>query len=214
MNCATTRVMMVLCGLALLAGCAAPGMNVSVGYTPFVAATGGTGELYLVQDAVPPVSQKALWIIGQVKAHDGQKENDLVVSTMPADLIAGMLADELTSAGYLVKQVKTMPDRAGKAVRVSSVKLSLEESLSLFNAKLEASGSLSLGLELWSNGTRLQSYDYRASYSDSDVKEGDQLGSLVLRNSIRDVMKQAVPDIVRGLEQKQATPPPGDGSVR
>jgi hypothetical protein len=196
------KLLIVLCGLFLLAGCAAPGMNVTVGYTPFVNATGGTGELYLVQDAVPQISQKALWIIGQVKGHDGMKENDLVVSSVPADLIAGMLADELTSGGYLVKQVKAMPDKASKSVRLSSVTMTLEESLSLFNFKLEATGAMALTLELWNNGTRLQSFDYRASYSDSDIKEGDLLGSLVLRNSIRDVMKQAVPDIVKSLEKK------------
>ena len=130
------------------------------------------------------------------------KENDLVVTSMPADLIAGMLADELTSAGYLVKQVKSMPDKASKIVRLSSVNMTLEESLSLFNFKLEAAGALSVALELWNGGTKLQTFDYRASYSDSDIKDGDLLGSLVLRNSIRDVMKQAVPDIVRSLEQK------------
>ena len=85
--------LLVLCGVSLLAGCAAPGMNVTVGYTPFGATTGGSGELYLVQDSVPQVEQKALWVIGQVKGYDGEKENDLVVSSMPADLISGMLAE-------------------------------------------------------------------------------------------------------------------------
>ena len=202
MKSGSMRMLYVLFGLFLLAGCAAPGMNVTVGYTPFVNATGGTGELFLVQDVAPPVNQKALWIIGQVKGHDGEKENDLVVTSMPADLIAGMLADELTSAGYLVKQVKATPDKASKIVRLSSVTMTLEEKLSLFNFKLEAAGALSVALELWNGGTKLQTFDYRASYSDSDIKDGDLLGSLVLRNSIRDVMKQAVPDIVRSLEQK------------
>jgi len=198
----SVRLLFGLFGLLLLAGCAAPGMNVSVGYTPFVNATGGTGELYLVQDSVPQINQKALWIIGQVKGYDGLKENDLVVTTLPADLIAGMLADELTSAGYLVKQVNAMPDKASKIVRLSSVAMTLEESLSLFSFKLDATGALALTLELWNNGSRIQSFDYRASFSDSDFKEGELLGSLVLRNSIRDVMKQAVPDIVKSLEKK------------
>ena len=198
----TIKLLFGMFGLFLLAGCASPGMNVTVGYTPFVNATGGTGELFLVQDSVPEISQKALWIIGQVKGSDGMKETDLVVSSLPADLIAGMLADELTSAGYLVKQVKTMPEKSAKVVRVSSVKMSLEESLSLFNFKLDATGALALTLELWNNGARLNSFDYRASFSDSDFKEGDLLGSLVMRNSIRDVMKQAVPDIIKSLEKK------------
>jgi len=198
----TIKLLFGMCGLLLLAGCASPGMNVTVGYTPFLNATGGTGELFLVQDSVPEISQKALWIIGQVKGSDGMKETDLVVSSLPADLIAGMLADELTSAGYLVKQVKTMPEKSAKVVRVSSVKMSLEESLSLFNFKLDATGALALTLELWNNGARLNSYDYRASFSDSDFKEGDLLGSLVMRNSIRDVMKLAVPDIIKSLEKK------------
>jgi uncharacterized lipoprotein YajG len=197
-----SKLLYILCGLFLLAGCAAPGMNVSVGYTPFVNTTGGTGELYLVQDSVPEVSQRALWIIGQVKGFDGVKENDLVVSTMPADLIAGMLADELTSAGYLVKQVNAMPEKPVKVVRISSVKMTLDETLSRFNFKLDSAGALALTLELWNNGARLQSFDYRASFSDSDFKDGDLLGSLVLRSAIRDVMKQAVPDIVKSLEKR------------
>ena len=201
MKSGSIRQVLVVFGLMLLAGCAAPGMNVPVGYTPFVNATGGTGELYLVQDAAPQVNQKALWIIGEVNGRDGVKEHDLVITSMPADLIAGMLADELTSAGYLVKQAKTMPEKPAKVVRLSSVKLSLAENLGPFNFKLDATSSLALGIELWNNGNRLQSFDYKASYSDSDIRDGDQLGSLILRNSIRDVMKQAVPDIVKTLEK-------------
>ncbi len=189
-------------GLALLAGCAAPGMNVSVGYTPFVNATGGSGDLYLVQDMVPQIGQKALWVIGAVKDADGEKANDLVVATMPADLISGILADELTAAGYLVKQTKSMPEQPAKVVRLSSVKLSLEENLSPLNFKLDGKGGVSVGLELWNRGARLQSFDYRASSSDADFKDGDLLGALILKNSIRDVMKQAVPDIVKSLEKK------------
>ena len=70
----------MLFGLFLLAGCAAPGMNVTVGYTPFINATGGNGELYLVQDAVPQISQKALWIIGEVKGLTGRRR---MISSSP-----------------------------------------------------------------------------------------------------------------------------------
>ena len=200
MKCGSIKLLYLLCGLFVMAGCASPGMNVTLGYTPFVNATGGAGELFLVQDSVPQIDQKALWVIGQVKGHDGEKDKDLVVTSLPADLIAGMLADELTSAGYLVKQAKALPEKSTKVVRISSVKMTLEESLSLFNFKLDATGAMALTLELWNNGARLQSFDYRASFSDGDIKNGDLLGSLVLRNAIRDVMKQAVPDIVKSLK--------------
>lgn len=200
MKCGSIKLLYLLCGLFVMAGCAAPGMNVTLGYTPFVNATGGTGELFLVQDSVPQIDQKALWVIGQVKGYNGEKEKDLVVTSVPADLIAGMLADELTSAGYLVKQTKAVPEKSTKVVRISSVKMTLEESLSLFNFKLDATGAMALTLELWNNGARLQSFDYRASFSDADFKDGDLLGSLVLRSAIRDVMKQAVPDIVKSLK--------------
>ena len=121
---------------------------------------------------------------------------------MPADLIAGMLADELTSAGYQVKQVKAMPEIPAKIVRLTSVKMTLDREIwACSTSNLRPRRRWRLALELWNNGNRLQAYDYRASYSDSDIKEGDLLGSLVLRNSIRDVMKQAVPDIVKSLEK-------------
>ncbi len=198
----TMKMLSLLFGFSLLAGCATPGTNVSVGYTPFVNATGGSGELYLVQDVTPQVGQKALWIIGAALNSDGEKECDLLLATMPAELISGILADELTSAGYLVKQSKSMPEQPAKVVRLSLVKLSLEEKLSLLNLKLDGTASVAVGLELWNKGARLQSFDYRASFSDSDFKEGELLGSFILKNSIRDVMKQAVPDIVRSLEKK------------
>ena len=195
------KLLYVLLGLFLLAGCAAPGMNITVGYTPFVNASGGSGELYLVQDVTPQIGQKALWVIGTAKDSSGEKLCDLVLATMPAELISGILADELTSAGYVVKQSKSMPEQSAKVVRLSSVKLSLEEK-SLLNVKLDASASVAVGLELWHNGARLQSFDYRASASDSDFKDGELLGGLILKNSLRDVMKQAIPDIVKSLEKK------------
>ena len=201
MKASSIKLLFVLCGM-VLAGCAAPGMNVAVEYTPFVNATGGSGELLLVQDIMPQVSQKALWVIGEVKDANGDKEKDLVVSAMPAELISGILADELTAAGYVVKQAKSMPEQSAKVVRLSAVKLSLEEKLVGWSFKLDATASLALGLELWSNGTRLQSLDFRANNSDSDYKDGDLLGALTLRSSIRDVMKQAVPDIIKALEKK------------
>jgi hypothetical protein len=196
------KLLVALMGLVLLAGCAAPGMNVSVAYTPFVNATGGGGEIYLVQDMAPQISQKALWVIGSVKDSDGEKANDLVLSTMPADLVSGILADELTTAGYLVKQSKSMPEQAARAVRLSSVKLSLEENLSPLNFKIDGKASVSMGLELWDKGARLQTFEYRASSSDADFKEGDLLGALILKNSLRDIMKQAVPDIIKSLEKR------------
>lgn len=201
MKTGSIKLLFVLCGM-VLAGCAAPGMNVTVGYTPVVTASGGSGELYLVQDIAPQVSQKALWVIGEVKDSGGARDHDLVISSMPADFIAGILADELTGAGYVVRQTKSMPEQAVRAVRISSVKLYLDETLGVLNYRLDATASVALGLELWNRGSRLQSYDFRASYSDSDYKEGDLLGSLILRNAIRDVMKQAVPDIVKNLDKK------------
>jgi|GEM_PF-1561025 len=194
--------LLLLLSLALSAGCAAPGSHVSVGYTPFVNATGGSGEIYLVQDLTPQIAQKALWVIGAVKDADGEKVNDLVVSSMPADLISAMLAEELTNAGYLVKQTKSIPEQPVKVVRLSLVKLSLDEKLSVLNFKLDATAAVSIGVELRNNGAKLQAFDYRASYSDSDFKEGDLLGALILKNAIRDIMKQAVPDIIKTLETK------------
>lgn len=197
-----TGMWLAVMGLFLLAGCASPGMNVRVDYTPFVNASGGKGELLIVTDAAATANQKALWIIGQVKNSYGEKVTDLVVPAPPTEILAGILADELTSAGYFVKRAATLPtDGAGvKAVKITSVNLSLAETISQVNFQLDAVGSLALSLELWNSGKQLQSFEYRSSFSDSAFRDGDALGQKVLKDAIREVMKQSVPDVVKNLE--------------
>jgi hypothetical protein len=51
------------------------------------------------------------------------------------------------------------------------------------------------------NGTPVRKLHYEAKGSDLSIKDRDRLAETMLRSTMQDVMRQAIPDIVANLEQ-------------
>jgi hypothetical protein len=75
--------------------------------------------------------------------------------------------------------------------------LDLEEVSSIIKA--EGSSRLIFSLELWKNGKKFKKSNYESRTSDFAIKDRDLLLPAILQNSLQDLMKQAVPDLIKEL---------------
>jgi hypothetical protein len=186
---------------AFSTGCAAVDRKVSLLYQPVVQGSGGSGEIYLSAMAGQSglAGKNAMqWIVGRVKKKDGEKTGDIVLTTAPEDLVLDAFKQELNAAGYKVVPVDALPQEVAKGLAVAGITVELEEVPDMFKA--EGISRLAISIELWKNGRMFRKLDYKSMLSDFAIKNRDQLLPTLLQKSLQEVMKQAIPEIVRALE--------------
>ncbi len=190
--------LLCLLGSSLLAGCAFNGKMVELPYAPVVNAVGGGGELYLAKSAEPASSERkgrASWIVGVMKNNEGEQIGDVVTGVPPGDLLLHAFAEEFRSAGYAVKTVGAIPTGAVAGIYFSRLTIAMEQATSMM--KLDARSKVTVAAELWQNGKQIATLDYEKAYADSAVTKRDQLLQFTLEKAVQDLMKQAVPEIIR-----------------
>ena len=192
---------MFVLSFAVLAGCATVDRKVDVLYQAAAHGSGGTGDLYLASSAsLAGLSRKAAvqWVVGKVKNKDGEKTGDVLITTAPDDLVMDAFKQELTAAGYKVMPVDKLPETVAKGVGTTGVTVELDETADFI--KSEGVSRLTISVELWKNGRKFRKLEYRSTLSDFALKDRDLLLPALLQKSLQEVMKQAVPEIVRALE--------------
>jgi len=194
---------LVLLTLAM-AGCATTAdRKVTLLYEPTVHAVGEGGKLYLAREAEPPPAgskQAVQWVIGSVKDTDGNKTGSIVVDTLPADLVLQALSAELMAAGYAVVQVSEVPSQATKGLSLSNTAVSLDDVSSL--VKDEAKGSIKASVEVWRDGQKVARLSYETVSSDVAVTGRERLLPDILGKTMHHLMREAVPAVIKVLEQK------------
>jgi hypothetical protein len=185
---------------ALMAGCATVDRKVDVLYQPIVHGTGGAGDLYLSasgRQLATATKGTIQWIVGTVKNKDGDKTGNVVTGTAPVDQVMDALKQELAAAGYTVIPADKLPQNAARAVDVAAVTIELDETSDL--VKSDGISRLTVSIDLWKNGQMIRKLEYKSMLSDFAVKDRDLLLPKLLQKSLQEVMKQAIPEIVRGL---------------
>ena len=137
------------------------------------------------------------WVIGKVRDSRSGEEGKVLTSIAPIDLVQDALKQELTAAGYNIMLVNALPPDATKGIVIARTDLNLNEDSSI--VKAEGSSRLTTSLELWKNGKMYRKLDYESKYSDIAVRDRDLLLPNILQNTLQDLMKQAVPDLVKEL---------------
>jgi len=184
---------------ALIAGCATTDRKVNVLYQLVVHKAGGTGTLYLAASGGESAGKTAVqWIVGAVKNKDGEKSGNVVTGRAPVDQLLDAFNQELVAAGYTVIQVKGLPQKVDKGVDLAAVTIELDETSEL--VKSDGISRLTIAVDLWKNGQEIRKLQYRSMLSDFAVKDRDLLLPMLLQKSMQEVMKQAIPEIVKALE--------------
>jgi hypothetical protein len=193
-------VMACLIFSAMTAGCATLDQKVTLLYQPVVKAAHGTGEVYLATakgDAWEGKPGAIQWVVGKVKEDSSGEVGEIVTPVAPGDLVLDAFNQELTAAGYRIIQVSALPPGVTKGIVITGTTLDLEEVSSIIKA--EGSSRLIFSLELWKNGKKFKKSNYESRTSDFAIKDRDLLLPAILQNSLQDLMKQAVPDLIKEL---------------
>jgi hypothetical protein len=191
----------VLIGVSVaLAGCATVDQNVTSLYRPVAVAKGGGGALALTATGSLTRERKerpALWIVGAVKNSDGERVANVTSQLSGDELLLDAFEQELTAAGYTVSRDVSRPEAATKAVNLTRVQLTLDETQGALKA--EGSCSVLVALELWKKGAVTKKLEYESKFSDFAVKDRDQLMQTALRTALQNLMSRAMPEIVATL---------------
>ncbi len=188
-----------LMALLFLGGCATYTRQVVLRYDPITTTRFGGGDLYLLNAELQPPTASGAWAIGTAKTGDGVMFDTLWSGVSPAGLVQSALQRELGQTGYQVISAKKAPDLYSKVVEITEARVIVDQVSKI--PQVDAVCTISVSLTVMKNGAPVRKLHYEAKGSDLAIKYRDQLAETILRNTMQDVMKQAIPDIIANLEQ-------------
>ena len=183
-----------------LAGCATVDQRVDAGYQAIGVTKGGGGTLALTATGSPSRGGKerqVLLIVGTVKDGNGERIGNVTSPLSGDELVLDAFQQELAAAGYTVNRDVSRPEEAARAVNLTRVQLTLDETEGMLKA--EGVCSVSVSLELWDKGTLIRKLGYESKFSDIAVKDRDQLMQTLLGTALRNLLSRAIPEIVAAL---------------
>jgi hypothetical protein len=185
----------------IISGCATVGdQRVNILYQSTAIAKGGSGDLYLVEEPTPDSSYSTpiQYILGGIKNKDGEQLGNIVTDKAPADLLIDAFYQEFKGAGYNVVQGNSMPREVAKGLKLQSITIKLDEVKGVIvNSKC----IVKISVEPWRNGKAINKLEYVAEYTDSVMTGREELLSKTMLQAIQSIMKKAVPEITKILEQ-------------
>ena len=196
-----TLVVLVIASIG--AGCATVSdQRVDILYQSAANATGGSGDLYLVEEAPPPTGGAATiqWVIGRITNKDGENLGNTVTETAPTDTLMAAFVQEFKVAGYHTIQEGSMPKDAAKGVVLKRATIRLDEVKSPLSD--EAKCKVKIAVEPWRDGKAISRLEYEAEYSDTAVTGRDVLLSNTMLRTVQTIMKRSVPEIADMIEKK------------
>ncbi|MDP2758286.1 MAG: hypothetical protein ACYC0O_04045 [Desulfurivibrionaceae bacterium] len=188
-----------LMALLILGGCATYTKQLVMRYDPITTTRFGGGDLYLINAELQPPTASGAWAIGNTKNGDGVMVDTLWSGVSPAGLVQSALQRELGQTGYAVIPAQKAPDLYSKVVEITEARVVVDQITKV--PQVDAVCTISVSLTVMKNGAPVRKLRYEAKSSDLAIKDRDRLAETILRNTMQDVMKQAIPDIVANLEQ-------------
>jgi len=188
-----------LMALLILGGCATYTKQLVMRYDPITTTRFGGGDLYLINAELQPPTASGAWAIGNTKNGDGLMVDTLWSGVSPAGLVQSALQRELGQTGYAVIPAQKAPDLYSKVVEITEARVVVDQITKV--PQVDAVCTISVSLTVMKNGAPVRKLRYEAKSSDLAIKERDRLAETILRNTMQDVMRQAIPDIVANLEQ-------------
>ncbi len=200
-HCPISRKLLLLClPLLLVAGaCATYTRQVVMRYEPITPQRHAGGELFLINAETQPPSASGAWPIGTVINRDGNPIDTLWSGVSPAGLVQTALGRELDRSGYRVLVQKALPEPGAKVVEINEASIDVEQKTNI--SRVDGSCTISLAITVSRPGAPARIFRYKANSTDIAIKERDRLAEAMLRATMQDLMKQALPDIAGVLEQ-------------
>lgn len=188
-----------LMALLILGGCTTYTRQIVLRYDPITTTRFGGGDLYVVNPELQPPTASGAWAIGNTKDSRGVMIDTLWSGVSPAGLVQSALQRELGQTGYQVIPAKQAPALSNKVVEITEARVNIDQVSKI--PQLDAVCTVSVSLTVMKNGVPVRKLHYEAKGSDLSIKDRDRLAETMLRSTMQDVMRQAIPDIVSNLEQ-------------
>lgn len=188
-----------LMALLFLGGCATYTRQLVLRYDPITTTRFGGGDLYLINAELQPPTPSGAWAIGNTKDADGAMIDTLWSGVSPAGMVQNAMNIEFSRTGYQVIPAKKAPDLFNKVVEITAATVSVDQVHNI--SRVNASCTVKISLTVMKNGMPVRKLFYEAKSSDLAIKARDRLAETMLRTTMQDVMKQAIPDIVGILEK-------------
>ncbi|MFA7384111.1 MAG: hypothetical protein WC001_11735 [Desulfurivibrionaceae bacterium] len=185
--------------LLFLAGCATYTRQLVLRYDPITTTRFGGGDLYLINAELQPPTPSGAWAIGNTKNTEGAMIDTLWSGVSPTGIVQNAMTIELGRTGYQVIPAKRAPDLYNKVVEITAATVSVDQVHNI--SRVNASCTVKISLTVMKNGMPVRKLNYEAKSSDLAIKDRDRLAETMLRNTMQEVMKQAIPDIIGILEQ-------------
>ena len=195
--------LVVLMIASVAAGCATvKDQRVDILYQSAANATGGSGDLYLVEESPPPSGGATTiqWVIGGITNKDGENLGNTVTGTAPTDILMAAFVREFKVAGYNTTQEGSMPKDATKGLVLKSATIRMNEVKNPLSD--EAKCKVKIAVVPWRDGKAITNLEYEAEYIDTAVTGRDVLLSNTMVRTIQTIMKRSVPEIVNVIENK------------
>lgn len=186
--------------LLALGGCATTDQRVNFLYAPSYISSGGSGDLYVVEPAGSKAGNaSSQWILGKITDTEGNQTGNITSPVRPVDLVVDAFSVELKAAGYNAMASTKSPDSATRVVVLESVNLEMKEIANL--VKAEADCRLKVTLKLMKNGKLIKNLYFEAGNKNTVVTDKAGVVDEIIRTTLQDIMKQAVPEIVSNFEK-------------
>lgn len=192
------RLALSLLTLFLLAGCASHARQVLFQYQTASPARTKGGDLYLINTADKIRPPAGIWELGSTRNPEGLIVDSLLSGTSPAVMAQDALQLELGQSGYRILSPPAVPPVPARLVEISEASVRLEQTTSL--TKVNAACTIKLSLRVIKDGERTRTFHYEAKGSDLAIKDRERLAEAILLDTMQEVMKQAIPDIVGVME--------------
>ncbi|HAK89026.1 MAG TPA: hypothetical protein DHV16_04405 [Nitrospiraceae bacterium] len=182
-------------------GCAFVDQKVDLSYEKVVNTRGGSGDVFIAKpkDHHNIMKKADGWLIGTVKNTYGMKTADVVTENDIGDWVVRALTQELSFAGYNVMPVTMLPDNVSKGIDLTVLKVFVDQDPGFWT--VGAISDVQFAVEMWKNGMKVKSFNVSAKGDDRSMMGSAETKAISLRKAMQAAMQQAVPEIIKTLEQ-------------
>jgi len=182
-------------------GCAFIDQRVDLSYERIVNARGGSGELFIAKpkEHQSLIKKSTSWVIGTVKNTMGMKTADVITENDIGDWLVGALSQELSVAGYSIKTVSVLPNDVSKGLDLTILKVFVDQDPGMFT--VGAISDVQFTVEIWKNSIMAKSLIIAAKGDERSMVGSAETKGISFRKAMQAAMQEAVPAIIKTLEQ-------------
>lgn len=182
-------------------GCAFVDQKVDLSYERTVNASGGSGELFIAKpkEHQSLTKKSTSWVVGTVKNTLGMKTADVITENDIGDWLVGALSQELSVAGYSIKTVSELPNDVSKGLDLTILKVFVDQDPGF--TSVGAISDVRFAVEIWKNGIKAKALNIAAKGDERSMIGSAKTKGISFRKAMQAAMQEAVPTIIKTLEQ-------------